>query len=216
MAAGLFISLEGPDGAGKTSVLNALLERIEPLLGDRLLVTREPGGHNNQVAEAIREVVLSPELPTMDPMTEALLIAAARREHVVKTIRPALAAGKVVLSDRYVDSSIAYQGGGRELGSETISAINAYAIDGLMPKATIYLDLDPAVGLARIQNTRQDEVNRLDVEALSFHERVTGAYRALVADNPERFHVIDASQPLDDVIEAAWLTMQTILATEED
>ncbi|MCW0953337.1 dTMP kinase [Weissella ceti] len=216
MTAGLFISLEGPDGAGKTSVLNALLERVEPLLGERLLVTREPGGNNNQVAEAIREVVLSPELPTMDPMTEALLIAAARREHVTKTIRPALAAGKVVLTDRYVDSSIAYQGGGRELGVQEVSDINAYAIEGLMPKATIYLDLDPAVGLARIQNTRQDEVNRLDVEALSFHERVTGAYRELVKANPERFHVIDASQPLADVIESAWETLQRILATEED
>lgn len=216
MTAGLFISLEGPDGAGKTSVLNALLERIEPLLGDRLLVTREPGGNNNQVAEAIREVVLSPKLPTMDPMTEALLIAAARREHVTQTIRPALECGKVVLSDRYVDSSIAYQGGGRELGVEAITDINAYAIGNLMPKATIYLDLDPAIGLARIQNTRQDEVNRLDVEALSFHERVTGAYRELVRENPERFYVIDASQPLEDVIESAWETMQRILATEED
>lgn len=216
MTAGLFISLEGPDGAGKTSVLKALVSRMEALLGERLLVTREPGGKDNQVAEAIRDLVLSPELPTMDPMTETLLIAAARRQHVVETINPALADGKVVLTDRYVDSSIAYQGGGRELGVKTVEDINDYAINGLMPAATIYLDLDPAVGLARIQSTRQDEVNRLDVETITFHERVTAAYRELVAANPQRFHVIDASQPLDDVIEATWVAVQNILATQED
>jgi len=216
MTAGLFISLEGPDGAGKTSVLKALLERIQPMLGDQLLVTREPGGTNNVVAEAIRDLVLSPELPTMDAMTETLLIAAARRQHVTETIRPALDAGKVVLTDRYVDSSIAYQGGGRELGTKTVENINSYAINGLLPKATIYLDLDPAVGLERIQQNRQDEVNRLDVETIAFHERVTAAYRELVAANPDRFYVIDASQPLENVIEDTWRAMQTILAEQED
>ncbi len=157
---GKFISFEGPDGAGKTSVLHAILDRLTPMLGEQLVITREPGGRDNQVAEAIRDLVLSPAYPAMDPWTEAMLYAAARRQHVVETIRPALADDKVIISDRYLDSSIAYQGGGRELGAERVADLNQYATNGLQPQATIYLDLAPEVGLARIQATRQDEINR--------------------------------------------------------
>ncbi|QOD86194.1 dTMP kinase [Weissella viridescens] len=208
---GKFISFEGPDGAGKTSVLHAILDRLTPMLGEQLVITREPGGRDNQVAEAIRDLVLSPAYPAMDPWTEAMLYAAARRQHVVETIRPALADDKVIISDRYLDSSIAYQGGGRELGAERVADLNQYATNGLQPQATIYLDLAPEVGLARIQATRQDEINRLDVEALAFHQRVSAAYHGLIAADPERFWVIDASQPLEQVVADAWDAMQHIL-----
>ena len=157
---GTFISFEGPDGAGKTSVLRAIVARLQPELGERLLLTREPGGTDNKIAEAIRDLVLDPANTEMDQRTEALLYAASRRQHLVQTILPALAADKVVITDRYVDSSIAYQGGGRELGTDAVAAINDFAIEGFMPQATVYLDIRPEVGLQRIQTTRQDEVNR--------------------------------------------------------
>ena len=148
---GTFITFEGPDGAGKTSVLRAIVQRLTPLLGDRLVLTREPGGKDSQVAEAIRDLVLDPNLPSMDAWTEALLYAASRRQHLVDTVLSALAADKVVVSDRYVDSSIAYQGGGRDLGIESVTTINQFATKGVMPTATVYLYKHPEKSLQRIQ-----------------------------------------------------------------
>jgi dTMP kinase len=213
--AGTFISFEGPDGAGKTSVLKAILARLAPIYGDDLLVTREPGGTDNKIAEQIRDIILDPANVEMDPRTEVLLYAASRRQHVVQTILPALAAGKVVITDRYVDSSIAYQGGGRELGAEKVAQVNAYAIDGLYPSKTIYLDVDPEVGLARIHSTRTDEVNRLDVEALSFHQRVSAAYHDLARQDPERLVLINAEQDLEQVIADVWQALIPVLGIPE-
>ena len=212
---GTFITFEGPDGAGKTSVLRAIVQRLTPLLGDRLVLTREPGGKDSQVAEAIRDLVLDPNLPSMDAWTEALLYAASRRQHLVDTVLPALAADKVVVSDRYVDSSIAYQGGGRDLGIESVTTINQFATKGVMPTATVYLDIRPEVGLQRIQENRQDEINRLDVEALSFHQRVTDAYHQLAAQYPERFLIINAEQDLADVITDTWTALMPILGIHD-
>ena len=213
--AGTFISFEGPDGAGKTSVLRAIVARLQPVLGERLLLTREPGGTGNKIAEAIRDLVLDPANTEMDKKTEALLYAASRRQHLVQTILPALAADKVVITDRYVDSSIAYQGGGREIGTDAVTAINDFAIEGMMPTATVYSDIRPEVGLNRIQTTRQDEVNRLDVEALSFHQRVSEAYHALAAKDPERFLIIDAEQNLDAVIADTWAALAPVLGLKD-
>nr|CCC57022.1 thymidylate kinase [Weissella thailandensis fsh4-2] len=212
---GAFITFEGPDGAGKTSVLRAIVQRLTPLLGDRLVLTREPGGKDSQVAEAIRDLVLDPNLPSMDAWTEALLYAASRRQHLVDTVLPALAADKVVVSDRYVDSSIAYQGGGRDLGIKSVTTINQFATKGVMPTATVYLDIRPEVGLQRIQENRQDEINRLDVEALSFHQRVTDAYHQLAAQYPERFLIINAEQDLADVITDTWTALMPILGMHD-
>ena len=212
---GTFITFEGPDGAGKTSVLRAIVQRLTPLLRDRLVLTREPGGKDSQVAEAIRDLVLDPNLPSMDAWTEALLYAASRRQHLVDTVLPALAADKVVVSDRYVDSSIAYQGGGRDLGIESVTTINQFATKGVMPTATVYLDIRPEVGLQRIQENRQDEINRLDVEALSFHQRVTDAYHQLAAQYPERFLIINAEQDLADVITDTWTALMPILGMHD-
>ena len=196
---GKFISFEGPDGAGKTSVMRQIPADLKEQLGsDGVVYTREPGG--NHIAEQIRDVLFDADNTDMDPRTEALLFAAARRQHLVADILPALQNGKVILCDRYVDSSIAYQGAGRGLGEENIWQINQFAIDGLMPELTIYLDIDSELGLQRIAQNRADEVNRLDEEKLSFHRKVRSAYQKLAQENPQRIVTIDASQPLDQVI----------------
>lgn len=196
--AGKFISFEGPDGAGKTSVMKQLGVTLQDQLGDQLLMTREPGG--NSISEAIRQIILDPKNTQMDARTEALLYAAARRQHLVEQIIPALNADRVVLCDRYVDSSIAYQGAGRQIGEEAVWTMNQFAIDGLEPDLTIYLDIASEEGIARIMAHRTSEINRLDVEQLAFHQRVRRAYLRLQKAYPERIKLIDASQPLEQVI----------------
>ncbi|WP_270642347.1 dTMP kinase [Limosilactobacillus mucosae] len=203
---GKFISFEGPDGAGKTSVMRQITADLQKQLGlDGVLYTREPGG--NHIAEQIRDVLFDARNIDMDPRTEALLFAAARRQHLVSDIMPALKSGKVILCDRYVDSSIAYQGAGRGLGEDNIWRINQFAIDSLMPELTIYLDIDSELGLKRIAQNRADQVNRLDEEALSFHRKVRSAYQKLARQNPDRIVTIDASQPLTQVISATRLAI---------
>ncbi|MGV0167917.1 dTMP kinase [Furfurilactobacillus sp. WILCCON 0119] len=199
METGAFITFEGPDGAGKTSVLSALIEEYTSQLGSRLVSTREPGG--NRISEAIRAIIMDTTNVDMDARTEALLFAAARRQHLVQTVQPALASGKIVFSDRYVDSSIAYQGAGREIGATAVAEMNLFATAGFTPDLTIYFDIPSEVGLARIHDYRADQVNRLDNEALSFHRRVRAAYLQLAQQEPERIVTIDANQPLEAVVE---------------
>lgn len=196
---GKFISFEGPDGAGKTSVIRQIkADLVDQLGADRVLYTREPGG--SPIAEQIRRVLFAPENKDMDARTEALLFAASRRQHVVSTLRPALAAGKVILCDRYLDSSLVYQGAGRQLGMETIWKLNQYAIDGLLPNLTINLDVPSELGLRRIAEHRSNQVNRLDKEKLSFHHMVRHAFLELQKADPDRIKLIDASQSLDRVV----------------
>lgn len=198
---GLFISFEGPDGAGKTTVLEAVTKTVRAQLGDQLLVTREPGG--NQISEAIRQIILNPENTEMDPRTEALLYAAARRQHLSETILPALKQNKVVLCDRYVDSSVAYQGAGRQIGEQAVYDMNTFATNGLLPDLTLYFDVPSEVGIARIKAHRQNDVDRLDQEALAFHQLVRAGYLRLRDADPERITTVDATQPLDTVIQTA-------------
>lgn len=198
MSEAKFISFEGPEGAGKTSVLQALIGELGPMLGDDLVTTREPGG--NPIAEAIRAILQPEEDNGMDKRTEALLYAAARRQHLVETIQPALAAGKVVISDRYIDSSLAYQGGGRDLGVDRIWTLNQFATEGLLPDLTVYLDVPADIGLKRVMQHRQGKIDRLDKEDLSFHIKVRNTYLALRDQFPDRIQVIDATQPLETVI----------------
>lgn len=202
---GQFISFEGPDGAGKTSVLKAIGEELRVKYGDNLMLTREPGG--NKISESIRNIILDPINTEMDARTEALLYAAARRQHLMETVIPALKAGKLVISDRYVDSSVAYQGGGREIGEQAVWQMNQFAIDGLEPDLTVYLDIESEEGIRRIKTHRTDEINRLDVEALEFHQRVRKSYLNLLEQNPERIKLVDASQPLDKVLQDVKETM---------
>ena len=196
---GRFISFEGPDGAGKTSVLTAIRTGLVNQLGDQVVYTREPGG--NPIAEQVRAVLLDKQNGAMDDWTEALLYAASRRQHVVETLKPALEAGKLILCDRYLDSSIAYQGGGRELGIDRIWALNQYAIDGLLPDLTIFLDLPVETGLARIEKGRAETINRLDEQTPNFHRRVRQAYLTLAERFPERIVKVNADQELARVIE---------------
>ena len=189
MNKGLFITFEGGEGAGKTTVIQTLADKLSEL-GRQILVTREPGGIS--IAEQIREVILNPDNTMMDGRTEALLYAAARRQHLVEKVSPALASGHIVLCDRFIDSSLAYQGVARGLGLDDIWKINQFAIDSLMPDITIYLDISPEVGLARIAKTRGHEINRLDLEAYEFHERVRQGYLQLAEKYPQRIVKVNA------------------------
>lgn len=203
---GKFISFEGPDGAGKTSVIRQIQEDLEQQLGkEKVMYIREPGG--SRISEEIRRVLFDNKNTDMDPRTEALLFAASRRQLVVSEIIPGLKAGKVILCDRYVDSSIAYQGAGRGLGEQEIWQINQFAINGLMPELTIYLDIESKLGLERIAEHRSNQVNRLDKEKLTFHQTVRQAYLKLYNAHPDRIKLIDASQPLASVIKDVKMTI---------
>ena len=198
MSKGFLVSLEGPEGAGKTSVLEALI----PVLEDRgieVLSTREPGGV--LIGEKIREVILDPSHTEMDPKTELLLYIASRRQHLVEKVLPALAAGKLVIMDRFIDSSVAYQGFGRGLDIDAIDWLNEFATDGLKPDLTLYFDIEVEEGLARIAANSNREVNRLDMEGLDLHRKVRQGYLSLLEREGNRIEKIDASLPLDQVIE---------------
>ncbi|MBM7109369.1 Thymidylate kinase [Brevibacillus laterosporus] len=203
--AGMFISLEGGDGAGKSTAI-ALLEKRVTEQGLAVLVTREPGGVD--IAEQIREVILNRENTKMDGRTEALLYAAARRQHLVEKVIPALEQGKIVLCDRFIDSSLAYQGVARGLPTDEIFAINQFAIQDRMPDLTFYLDVSPEVGLARIEANSSREKNRLDLEKVSFHTRVREGYELLITKFPERIVRINADQPIEQVVDEMLTIMQ--------
>lgn len=197
---GIFITIEGPDGAGKTSVIKELGPKLANELNRPLVLTREPGGI--PIAEKIRNIILDPKNTEMDERTEALLYAAARRQHLVEKIIPAIEAGKLILCDRFVDSSLAYQGAGRRIGMAEVASINEFAIESVTPDLTLYLDVDSDTGLSRIQQGRSlAELDRLDVESPVFHQRVRHAYLKLAEENPERIVMIDARESLEVVIE---------------
>ncbi len=193
---GFFITIEGPEGAGKTTVMQDVFEQLKSE-GYDLISTREPGGI--RISERIREVILDNEFTEMDGRTEALLYAAARRQHLVEKIEPALAQGKVVLCDRFVDASLAYQGYARGLGIDEVLSINEFAIGKLMPDLTLYFDVEPEIGLNRIAKNDNRELNRLDVESLAFHQAVRTGYQEVVKRYPNRIQVIDASQSQEEV-----------------
>ncbi|MGE7676039.1 dTMP kinase [Lysinibacillus sp. NPDC094403] len=201
MNCNLFITFEGPEGAGKTTVIQKIAERLaeENIV---VLATREPGGI--EIAEKIRTIILNPAHTAMDERTEALLYAAARSQHYFEKVRPALDAGKMVICDRFIDSSLAYQGYARGIGVDEVLSINEFAIGKKLPDMTILFDLAPEVGLARIHAHGDREVNRLDVESLAFHKKVREGYLQLVERYPERIHVINADQNIERVVEDVW------------
>lgn len=187
-----FYTIEGPEGSGKTTIGKLLSEYLKHTKAKEVVLTREPGGVD--IAEQIRNVILSTGNTAMDGRTEALLYAATRRQHLVEKIIPALEQGKIVLCDRFIDSSLAYQGYGRGLGYEEIMAINEFATGGILPNKTIFLNLSPKQGLERIGKDKGREVNRLDMEKLEFHEKVYRGYFEVINKHPERFLVVDATQ----------------------
>lgn len=208
MQRSFFITFEGGEGAGKTSVLKAIGERLQEKQ-QNVLFTREPGGI--EIAEKIRSVILDPAHTEMHERTEALLYAAARSQHFYEKVLPALENGQHVLCDRFIDSSLAYQGHARGIGIDDVLAINEFAIGKRMPDVTIFFDLAPEKGLARIQTTRADEINRLDIEGLAFHKKVYEGYQIVMTRYPERFKVINADQALEQVIEEVWKILNPIL-----
>ncbi|MGO4961293.1 dTMP kinase [Jeotgalibaca porci] len=196
---GIFITLEGPDGSGKTTALKAIFEELKTLTDKQIVSTREPGG--SPIAEKIREIILDTAHTEMDARTEALLYAASRRQHLVERVLPVLEAGDIVLCDRFVDSSIAYQGYARGIGETGIFKINDFATDGVQPDLTLYIDVPAEVGLRRIQKgmgTR--EFNRLDQEKQSFHDKVRAGYLNIARENPTRIVTIDGTQTPEEVV----------------
>lgn len=193
---GFFITIEGPEGAGKTTVMSDVVAQLTSE-GYEIVSTREPGGI--RISEHIREVILNNTYTEMDGRTEALLYAAARRQHLVEKIAPALKENKIVLCDRFIDASLAYQGYARGLGIDEVLSINEFAIGKLMPNLTLLFDLEPAIGLKRIAQHDEREKNRLDAESLAFHESVRKGYQEVVKRYPDRIHVIDASKSQEEV-----------------
>lgn len=205
---GTFITFEGPEGAGKTTIIHMVQQKLRQE-GYTIVLTREPGGI--RIAEKIREIILNPSNTEMDARTEALLYAAARRQHLVEKVIPELNKGNIVLCDRFIDSSLAYQGNARGIGVEDIFAINQFAIEQTMPQATLYFDIEPEVGLERINKGRKNEINRLDLESLDFHYKVRDGYLSLLSEFPERIRRIDANQSVEKVCEEAYKQIKLIL-----
>lgn len=198
---GIFITFEGPEGAGKTTVIAEIYKRLEQE-GKKAILTREPGGI--RISEKIRGIILDNDHQEMDGRTEALLYAAARRQHLVERILPAIEEGNIVLCDRFVDSSLAYQGYARGLGMDEVMSINAFAIDKTMPDLTIFFDITPEEGLQRITDSEAREQNRLDNETVQFHQKVYEGYQILLKQFPNRIISTDASKPLSEVTENVW------------
>ena len=197
MKKGLFIVFEGGEGTGKTTAIDEIYNWIIEN-NFKCIKTREPGGI--KISEQIRQVILNKENKTMDARTEALLYAAARRQHLVEKVIPALEEGSIVLCDRFIDSSLAYQGYARNLGIEEVMSINKFAIGEYMPDLSILFDLDPKIGLERINSNEHREINRLDLEKLDFHERVRLGYNIVYENNKDRIIKIDAEQSKENVI----------------
>jgi dTMP kinase len=196
----LFIVFEGPEGSGKSTQAKLLAERLRDA-GKRVILTREPGG--TELGEQLRRLLLDLHSEPVTPAAEALLYSAARAEHVAHVIQPSLDAGEIVICDRFADSTLAYQGGGRGLDLDQLRSVQQFATRGLEPDVRFLLDLPVAVGLAR-RHADHDSVNRLDAESLAFHERVRASYLALADANPANWRVIDATKSRDEVARSVW------------
>ena len=205
----MFVTIEGPEGSGKSSVTKEVVKKLEDE-GYEVVLTREPGG--TPIAEQIRNIILDKANTKMAPMTEALLYAASRRQHLVEKVWPLSKQGKIVISDRFLDSSLAYQGGARGLGIDKILALNQYATDGYYPELTLLFDLDPKIGLERIAANKNREVNRLDLEKIEFHNSVRQTFLSLAKRFPDRYVVLDASKSFDEVVEDAYKAVKDRLS----
>lgn len=194
-----FVVFEGGEGAGKSTLLRAVAQTLVAA-GRDVLATREPGA--TPVGERLRVLLLDPAVSGVDPRAEALLYAADRADHVARVVRPALAAGRTVLCDRYVDSSIAYQGAARGLGLDAVARLSAWGTGGLVPDLTVLLDVDPVLGLTRAAQRSGESPDRLEAEPGEFHRTVRRCFLDLAAAAPERYLVLDAARPADDLLAA--------------
>lgn len=210
---GYFITVEGSDGVGKSTQIHNI-ENYFLKLGYEVQLTREPGG--TRIGDKLRDILLDVSNDEMNEMTEMLIYAASRAQHIKELIEPSLKKGKIVISDRYIDSSIAYQGYGRRLGEDAVKIVNEYASYGLIPDLTFWLDLDPELGRKRIlsRSIIQDKnvtFDRIELEKNDFHNRVREGYKEIARKNPERVHRIDASLKADEVWEEIELILRKII-----
>lgn len=197
---GIFITFEGPDGCGKTTIINLIYKDLQKRYGkNNVVLTREPGGKNNIIAEDIRNILLNKLDYKISDRAEALLFAASRAQHVKDFIIPNLNKGKIVLCDRYIHSSLVYQGYARKLGIKDVWDINTFAINNTMPNFTVLLMLKPEQGLARIQANKNRDVNRLDRETLSLHKQVYQGYKKIASLYKNKIVTIDANNSVDKV-----------------
>lgn len=204
--AGLFVSFEGTEGSGKTSIIQEVYQHFH----ERNLpvyLTREPGGP--RISELIRSIILDKSHTEMDGLTEAFLFAAARRQHLVETILPKLAEGYIVLCDRFVDSSLIYQGIARNVGIEKVFEINQMVIENHFPDITFFIDVTPEVGLKRVFANKGREVNRLDLEQLSFHQAIYQGYLSLLKRFPSRIQAIEGERPISFIAQEVIQKIQT-------
>lgn len=206
MQKGLFITFEGNDGSGKTTISQMAYEKLKEA-GYPVIYTREPGGID--IAEQIRKVILDPKNTAMDARCEALLYAASRRQHLVEKVLPALAEKQIVLCDRFVDSSLVYQGIARGIGVDEVMRINEFAIEGHMPDATIFLEVDLKTGLSRVSS--RGNMDRLDAEGMAFHEMVAKGYAMIKEKYADRMHVVDANKEMEDVLTQTITTLMEII-----
>ena len=209
----LFVTIEGVEGCGKTTIGKLIVEK---LINDgyEVIYTREPGGI--EIAEQIRKVILDVNNTNMDPRTEALLYAASRRQHLIEKIVPAIKNNKIIICDRFVDSSLAYQGHARGLGIDNVYEINKFAIDTLMPDLTLLFDLDPKLGLERISANKLREVNRLDLEQLDFHTLVREGFLIIQDREPNRVKKVDASKTVEEVFNDAYSLIKAALKEKHE
>lgn len=194
MAKGLFITFEGGEGSGKTSIITRLVPMLEKL-GQNVLTSREPGGV--KIAEDIRNIILNPENTQMCYETEALLFAASRMQHLREKVIPALESGKLVICDRYLDSSLVYQGYSRGLGFEKVMQVNAFALE-YMPEKTFFIDVKPCVGLERLKG--REKCDRLDKEKLEFHDKIYQGYKELARLYPDRIVTINGERDIEEIV----------------
>lgn len=194
---GVFITFEGGEGSGKTTIA-AMVKDILDKEGYQVTLTREPGGV--EIAERIRDIIHNVEYTNMDKKTEALLYAASRRQHLVEKVIPAMERNEIVICDRFVDSSMVYQGIGRGIGIDEVYEMNLFATESILPKRTIFFDIKPEDGLKRIYANKDREINRLDLEKIEFHQAVYDGYLTICKKFPDRIVSIDASQDIEGVL----------------
>lgn len=205
---GIFITFEGGEGSGKTTIASLVKDQLEKE-GYNVVLTREPGGVT--IAENIRDIIVDVNNTNMDPKTEALLYAASRRQHLVEKVLPALERGDIIICDRFVDSSMVYQGIGRHLGVDEVYQMNLFATENILPKRTIFFDIKPELGLQRVYSNKDREVNRLDLEKIDFHYDVYNGYLSLCDKFPERIVKVDASLSIEEVLSSVLEKIREVL-----
>lgn len=210
---GYFITIEGGEGSGKTSVLNRVIELLKDDGYTNIVTSREPGGI--KIATQIREVLLDKSNTSMDALTETFLFAASRRQHIVEKVLPNLDNGAIFICDRFIDSSYVYQGIAGKVGLERVIEINEIAIEGCKPNLTILFDLDPRIGLERINKNKDREVNRLDLASLEFHDKVREGYNKIANMFKDRIVVVDASKSFEEVVSDVYTIIKNKLEEEK-